>query len=282
MPSKAGFALRGADSFFRALEFLCSALLLGIFSWFLAYLSRHHQHIPTWMRAAEGISGGACIYTIFGVLLTCFLGGLTFFAFLAIFLDILFGGAFIAIAVLARGGVHTQGSSSPLGNRKVRDAKLQTSAFAVAIIGTFLFLVTAVMSVLLNRHHKKAKKYSPSPSNNYTSGTGRRSFFKRDRRPNAAHDAEELGALSGGNAVIAEEKAHHNTHGGKTDFRTSNDTGMTSSTAAPAETTYGDSANKYNLQGTATTHNAYPSTGTGYRNGVNQQSGVVHDPQLNA
>ena len=90
------------------------------------------------MKAVEGISGGACIYTAFATLLTCFLGGLTFFAFLAILLDICFLGAFIAIAILARGGVHTSGVNSPLGNRKTRDAKLQTAAFAVAIIGALV------------------------------------------------------------------------------------------------------------------------------------------------
>lgn len=36
MPSKGGLALRGGDSFLRILEFLCAALILGIFSWFLA------------------------------------------------------------------------------------------------------------------------------------------------------------------------------------------------------------------------------------------------------
>lgn len=135
MPSKAGLALKSVDTFLRALEFLCAALLLGIFSWFLAYLTRHDQPLPTWMKASEGMSGAAVIYTIFGVILTCFLGGLTFFAFVAIFLDICFVACFIAIAILARGGVHTSGSYSPLGNQRARDAKLQTAGFAVAIIG---------------------------------------------------------------------------------------------------------------------------------------------------
>ena len=87
------------------------------------------------MKACEGMSGGAVIYTAFAVILTCFLGGITFFAFLAILLDICFIGCFVAIAILARHGVHTSGAYSPLGNRKGRDAKLQTVAFAVAIIG---------------------------------------------------------------------------------------------------------------------------------------------------
>ena len=138
MPSKAGgLALRSGDSFLRILEFLCAALILGVFSWFLAYLTDHHLHIPTWMKACEGISGIAVIYTGFGVILTCFLGGITFFAFLAILLDICFLGGFVAIAVLAKGGTHTSGANSPLGNGSSRDAKLQTAAFAVAIVAAY-------------------------------------------------------------------------------------------------------------------------------------------------
>lgn len=91
------------------------------------------------MKACEGISGAAVIYTAFATILTCFLGGITFFAFLAILLDVAFLGAFLAIVILARGGRHTSGAYSPLGNRKPRDAKLQTSAFAVAIIGAYVF-----------------------------------------------------------------------------------------------------------------------------------------------
>ena len=87
------------------------------------------------MKAVEGMAGVAVIYTAFATLLTCFLGGITFFALLAIVLDICFCGAFVAIAVLARGGRHTSGANSPLGNKKARDSKLQTAAFAVAIIG---------------------------------------------------------------------------------------------------------------------------------------------------
>lgn len=87
------------------------------------------------MKAVEGMAGAAVIYTAFATLMTCFLGGLTFFALLAILLDLCFLGAFVAIAVLARGGVHPSSANSPLGNHNGRDAKLQTAAFAVAIIG---------------------------------------------------------------------------------------------------------------------------------------------------
>ena len=55
---------------------------------------------------------------IFAVLLTCFLGGLSFFALLAIVLDVCFVGCMIAIAVLTRDGADscTGFVNTPLGN----------------------------------------------------------------------------------------------------------------------------------------------------------------------
>ena len=97
------------------------------------------------MKAVEGIAGAAVIYTAFATLMTCFLGGLTFFALLAILLDLCFLGAFVAIAVLARGGVHTNAVNSPLGNQNGRDAKLQTAAFAVAIVGAQVLPTSSIM-----------------------------------------------------------------------------------------------------------------------------------------
>lgn len=155
MVSKAGAALRGATTLIRALQFLIAALVLGIFSYFLASesfeacpavkhfndlptdLSRHHTHIPTWMKAVEGMAGAAVIYTAFAVILTCFLGGITFFAFLALLFDFAFVGAFVAIAVLTRGGARScrgKNVPSPLGTGKTTACKLETTVFAVAII----------------------------------------------------------------------------------------------------------------------------------------------------
>lgn len=69
--------------------------------------------------------------------------------------------------------------------------KLNTAAFAVSIIAAFLFLITAAMQVALVRHHKKEKRYGPSPSNNYTSGYGKRKFWQRKPKSNAnARDPE--------------------------------------------------------------------------------------------
>lgn len=159
------------------------------------------------------------------------------------------------------------------------------------------------MALLLNRHHRKEKKYGPSPANNYTSGKGRTPFWKRRNRKAANHDAEELGtipALDNGNAVIADEKAHHNHNHSKKStnksseaFRTSHETAMTGSTAAmplaASEVSYGGANNKYSSEGAhphsqqaSGYYSAYqpsqpPTSNTGYGY-VGQDSGVIHDP----
>lgn len=83
------------------------------------------------------MSGAAVIYTGFAVILTCILGGITFFAFVAVLLDVLFCGAFIAIAVLARGGVHSCSgvNNSPIGPGNHLSCQLERVTFIVAIIG---------------------------------------------------------------------------------------------------------------------------------------------------
>lgn len=63
------------------------------------------------------MSGVGVVYTIFAVILTCCLGGITIFAFLAIVMDVLLCGAFIAIAILTRHGVGSCSGTvhTPLG-----------------------------------------------------------------------------------------------------------------------------------------------------------------------
>lgn len=82
------------------------------------------------------MAGAAVIYTAFAVILTCFLGGISFFAFLAIVLDICFLGCFIAIAILTRRGAHSCGRAnpSPIGSGHHTSCQLERAAFAVAVV----------------------------------------------------------------------------------------------------------------------------------------------------
>ncbi len=82
------------------------------------------------------MSGAAVIYTAFAVILTCFLGGITFFSFLGVVLDICFCGAFVAIAILARGGKNACNGvdNSPIGPGEHLSCQLERVTFIVAII----------------------------------------------------------------------------------------------------------------------------------------------------
>lgn len=239
------------------LEFCCAGIILGIYSYFLSVLADRNIRIATWKKAVEGLSGAACVYLIFAVLLTCFLGGKSFFAFLAILLDLLFFAAFLALAVLTRDGADScKGNvQTPLGNGPSNSkdpgygangfglgvgenvtyapklglaCRLNTAAFAVSIIGAFLFLCSAVLQFWLHRHHKKEKRYGPSPANGYTSGPGKRRFWQRKPKANKHHTARDA-ELAGAGAL---PKEHH------TDYRPSHDTGYTGdTTVAPGAPT---------------------------------------------
>lgn len=102
----------------RILQFLASAVILGIFSYYLSVLTDHHLKIATWIRAVEGLSGAATLYALLGSLFTLCLAGITFFGFIAMVLDVCFVGAMIAIAVLTRDGTQTCSGNvhTPLGN----------------------------------------------------------------------------------------------------------------------------------------------------------------------
>jgi hypothetical protein len=119
MAKLAGAALKIFQTFLYALTFCCAAIILGFYSYFLAVLSDRNYYIPKWEKAVEGISGAACVYLIFAVVLTCCIGGISFFAFVAIVLDILFCAGFVALAVMTRDGTRSctgNNVHTPIGN----------------------------------------------------------------------------------------------------------------------------------------------------------------------
>ena len=151
-----GLLLKGTSTSIRLLQLGGASAILGIFSYFLAYLSTHHLQQATYVRAVEGISGAAVVYTFFAAVLTCFLGGLTISAIIAILLDVAFCAAFVAVAILTRASSHScrgiistpiaTGDSDPnnfsiKGSNNVtyhpnlyRECMLQKATFAIAII----------------------------------------------------------------------------------------------------------------------------------------------------
>jgi hypothetical protein len=102
----------------------------------------------------EGLSGAAALYTLFAVLFTCCLGGFMFFAFIGIVANVLFIGAFIAIAILTRGAWNScdvdssEDASGPVFLGDVTGTptpgytcKLEKAVFVVACVTAYVFLL---------------------------------------------------------------------------------------------------------------------------------------------
>ncbi len=104
MGAGSGLALKFVQWFVRGIQFCCAALVLAVYSYFLATLHNHNLPIGSSIKAVEGISGVAVLYTILGLLLLCCLAGHPFTSFIAIVLDVAFVAGFIYIATANRDG----------------------------------------------------------------------------------------------------------------------------------------------------------------------------------
>jgi len=244
-----GFLLRSGATTLYFLEFLASATILGIFSYFLAKNNEADLPIAIWMRAVDGLAGSATLYTLLAILLTFFLGGIIFFAFIAIVLDILFIGAFIFVAVETRGAARNCNTvtnqaffgngATGVGNTSatpVQICKLEETVFILAIILCFLFFCSAILQLVLGRHAKKEKRYGPGPSNNYTSGTGKRSRFGRGKKGMVADDPVDTHTRDTRDVELGTTGLATST--AAADIRPSADTAVT-------DTAYGGPENKY-------------------------------------
>jgi hypothetical protein len=152
-----GLALKCLSWLFRLVEFCCGAIILGIFSYFLAVLSNHNLPIATWIKAVEGLSGAAILYTLLALLLVFCIGGIVIFSALGMFFDLAFLGSFIYLTYATRNGRSSCSGNvnTPLGSGNTNVAntvpqgsggsltlpsltvacRLQKACFAVAIVG---------------------------------------------------------------------------------------------------------------------------------------------------
>ena len=126
-----------------------------------------------------------------------------------------------------------------------------------------LFLISAALQLFLGRHHQREKRFGPGPSNNYTSGQGKRSYFGRKKQtplnaPVTTTEKQEPFWRRGGRST-------QDTELGTVDARPSHDTALTGSTVAGAGAAYGVAENKHK-HGHGTTDysrkgaHAHPST----------------------
>lgn len=211
MAAGVGLCLKLLQWFNRGVQFCCAGLILALNSYFMAAMSNHKITIPTNLRAVEGISGAAILYTVVGLLLLCCLAGLTLTSFIAIVLDIAFLGAFIYIATVYKDGASSCSGSDvktvfgtgdanadiqspndggvPLA-KYMTICRMQSAILAVAIVAIVFFIISALTELALGRHRKKEQRFGPSPANNYTSGYGskRRGLFGLRRNKGTGND----------------------------------------------------------------------------------------------
>ena len=104
MGARSGLALKGLQWFLRGVQFCCAAIVLAIYSYFLATLHNHGLEIATWIRSVEGISGFATLYTGVSLLFLWCLAGHRWWSLATMILDFAFVAAFIYVASANRGG----------------------------------------------------------------------------------------------------------------------------------------------------------------------------------
>jgi len=156
---------------------LCAAgVIVGIYSYFLSYLTLHKLPISASTKAIEAISSTTVLYTLINAISTFFLDGGSLLAILSFVLDTCFAGGFVAIAVLTRrsvsscsGYLHTPlGSGVSYGTPPSRQdqagkvpylwfvCSLDKAVFAVSIVGIAILVTMAIMQLLrFRRQHWK-------------------------------------------------------------------------------------------------------------------------------
>ncbi|RFU34667.1 hypothetical protein B7463_g1595, partial [Scytalidium lignicola] len=292
MARGAGIALKSIQWLLRAVEFLCSVIILAIFAYFIAKVSGHNGlHVPTWNRAVEGISGAAALYTLIGLLLLCCLAGMAFFSAIAILLDILFIGAFIYLAWELRRGRSCSGNvQTPFGNGNVNQnnrasqfnglpslrtaCRLEKACFAVALVAIAFFLFSLLIELLLIRNRRRERAFGPSPANDYTSGRRpRRSLWQRltGRKAAAAMGAGALAAEKNPDSLPA--------HTTPTDVRQSYNSEATAVNTEPGayrtSSRIKDEDPSYQKYGRPTTPLKHPAFGTATGPGAGAGTGAV-------
>jgi len=159
---------------------LCAAgVIVGIYGYFLSYLTLHKLPIPASTKAIEAISSATVLYTSINAISTCFLDSRPLLAIISFALDTCFAGGFVAIAVLTRrsisscsGYLHTPLGSgvsySTAPSRQNRAGRvpylwfvcgLDKAVFAVSIVGIAILVTTAIMQLLRFRRQNWKRSF---------------------------------------------------------------------------------------------------------------------------
>jgi hypothetical protein len=105
MGSSSGVAgLKCLQWAFRGVEFGCSVVILGVYSYYLATMINHQIEVPASVKAVEGITAVGTIYTLLGLLLICCCAGHPAPSFISLVMDLALAAAYIYVAVANRAG----------------------------------------------------------------------------------------------------------------------------------------------------------------------------------
>ena len=135
--------------FLRVLEFLSPVISLGFFASRLYKIHKLQQRLSTSNGAVAGILAAAILYSLCAMLISfCVKGGPKWLRWLLMVLDLLFVGAFIAVAALTRpnGGSSGPCKSTQYGQQvtvapKGQNCNLPWATFITAIISTYVIYI---------------------------------------------------------------------------------------------------------------------------------------------
>lgn len=148
-------AAKWANFLLRILQFCASAIILGVFAYFLATLADHDLHIEPWHIAVTAISGAAMVYSGIAIPCSLFWGGKSFFAGIGMGLDFIFGAGMVAIAIMDRGGTQSCSGDvdTPLGtgNADTGAAGFGDGGFGVGDGQKFTYMVDLKLACRLQK-----------------------------------------------------------------------------------------------------------------------------------
>lgn len=150
MSTPGGAGLKFIQWIIRAIQFCCSVVVLGVYSYFLATLLNHGKDVPDLIKAVEGISAIGTVYTLLSLVLVCCLSSRPFPSFVFMVVDGGFVAAYIYIAAANRAGAGTcagNGIETVYGTGDdVAVPDLGDGAMALPTFGTTCRLETVCLS----------------------------------------------------------------------------------------------------------------------------------------
>ncbi|KAK3390126.1 hypothetical protein B0H63DRAFT_538286 [Podospora didyma] len=172
---------------FRAIEFGCSIVVLGIHSYYIATMIKHSIDIPISVKAVEGISGVGALYTFLGILFVCCIAGHPAPSFISMIFDISLAGAFIYVAVANRGGASSCTGSSVdtfYGSGDANAApgnglpifqfacKMEMACLIVSCIASLFFILSIFLEIHINRTRYRLSRPLRDADGEYISKSG--------------------------------------------------------------------------------------------------------------